>query len=220
MQTINKVLLVAGALGGLFYGVGRERSRGEYERQVGALAAALDRRQVSAEESGGGAEAQYLRALAIYADYRSLRNAGRVSAGEEEYLREALGAAGYGSAGEMGLVVRGLRENLGVCLEMKVLEDGGQALWAGREPTIMAGSFAGDSLAVRRRVAGELAPELANHPANFVLVPSLAGAMMWPLVLGEGSLRAVEEFRAQGLLEAKVAQALRQRAEELRAVLP
>ena len=65
-----------------------------------------------------------------------------------------------------------------------------------------------------------MAPELANHPANFVLVPSLAGAMMWPLVLGEGSLRAVEEFRAQGLLEAKVAQALRQRAEELRAVLP
>lgn len=217
MQTINKVLVVLGALGGLFYGVERERARGEYARQVGALAEVLDRRQASAEVPGAEAEARYLRALVIYADYRQLRHAGRVSAGEDGYLREALAAAGYGSEGEIGMVVRGLRENLGVCLAMKVWDEGGPGLWAGGEPVIRAGPFAGDTLAVRRRLAGELAPDLMNHPANFALVPSLAGALMWPLVLEEESLRAVEEFRAQGMLDAKVAQALRQRAESVRA---
>ncbi len=220
MQTINKVLLVLAALGGLFYWVSRERAVGEYQRQVGALATALDRRYVSLATPTGQAEAMYLRALVIYGDYRSLRHRGKVQVAEDRYVREALGAAGYTSDAEMALVAKGLRENVGLCAQMKVLEEGSQALLAGQAPVIRAGSFAGDSLVIGRRLAAVLAPELANHPANYVLVPSLAGALMWPYSLAEGSLRAAEDFKAQGLLDPKVALDLKQRAERLRSVAP
>ena len=222
MQPLNRVLLVLLLVGtGIFFWI-RQQSRGEYERQVGALAATLDRRYLSPTTPAAQAEAMFLRSLVILSDYRSLADRGRVRTGEETYLKETLAAAGYSSEAEIALVSKSLRHNLTLCQQMNIVSDpeGTQALLTGQAPVIRAGSFKGDSLVLGRRLSAVLAPELANHPANYALLPASAAALIWPFTLSDATLAAASEFTAQNLLDPKTALDLKQRAEQLKAINP
>ena len=220
MQTVNKVLLLIIAAGGLFYWWSKQQTSAEFDRQVGALATTLDRRFVSPATPAAQAEAMFLRAMVIFADYRTLLARGRIRTGEETYLKAVLTAAGYTSDREMALIAKSLQTNLGICQLMKIIPepDGTQALLTGQAPLIRAGSFKGDTLAIGRRVSAALAPDLANHPANYALIPASAAALIWPFTLSDETLRAAEDFKAQGLLDPKITAELKQRADQLKAL--
>lgn len=222
MQPINRLLLILVALGGLVIYWMKQQSRTEYERQVGALSSTLERRSFNPTTPPGQAEALFLRALVILEDYRTLVARGRIPAGEESYLREAVIAAGYTSEGEIQLVIRNLRENLNLCLQMKVMgEDGGtKALLSGQAPPIRAGSFKGEKLVIVRRIPAIIAPEAANHPGNYSLVPASAAALMWPYTLTDGVASAVSEFKTLGLLDPKTGVDFKNRLDQLRTMKP
>lgn len=222
MQTINKILLLVIAAGGLFYWWSKQQSSAEYDRQVGALASTLDRRYLSPGTPAPQAEAMFLRALVIFSDYRNLVTRGRIRVGEDVYLKDSLNTAGYFSENESALVARTLRENLTLCQQMKVIGEGegNQALLTGQAPIIRAGSFKGDTLVVGRRLSPVLAPDLANHPGNYALIPSHSAALIWPFTLSDATLRAAEEFKSLSLLDPKTALDLKQRADQLKAVKP
>lgn len=219
MQPINRLLLILLVAAGAFYYWLKQQSKGEYDRQVGALAATLDRRSLSPAMPAAQAESMFLRALVIFSDYRTLVARGRIKEGEEIYLRDALTAAGYPSGGELQLVSKTLRDNLNLCQQMKITSEteGTKALLNGQPPLIRAGSFKGDSLVIVRRVSAALAPELANHPANYALAPSSASALMWPLTLNDGTMAAVNEFKSYSLLDPKTVLEIKQRMEQVKA---
>ena len=218
MQTINKVLLLIIAAGGLFYWWSKQQSTAEYDRQVGALASTLDRRLVSANTPATQAEAMFLRAMVIFSDYRNLLGRGRIRIGEEAYLKDVLNAAGYTSEREVSLIAKSLQANLTLCQQMKIIPDaeGTQALLTGQAPLIRAGSFKGDTLTISRQISAALAPDLANHPANYALIPASAAALIWPFTLSDNTMRAVDEFKSQALIDAPLALDLKQRAERMK----
>lgn len=219
MQPINRILLILLVAAAGFYLWLKQQSKGEYDRQVGALAATLDRRSLSPAMPASQAEGMFLRALVIFSDYRTLVARGRIHAGEDAYLNDSLAAAGYVSEAELQLVSRNLRDSLNLCHQMKITSEaeGTKALLNGQAPVIRAGSFKGERLVVVRRVSAALAPELANHPANYALVPASAAALMWPLTLTDGTLAAVNEFKTHALLDPKTALDIRHRLEQVKA---
>ena len=218
MQTINKILLLIIAAGGLFYWWSKQQSTGEYDRQVGALASTLDRRFVTSGTPAPQAEAMFLRAMVIFSDYRILLARGRIRIGEEAYLKDVLSAAGYTSEREVALIAKSLQANLTLCQQMKIIPEaeGTQALLTGQAPLIRAGSFKGDTLTISRQVSAALAPDLANHPANYMLVPASAAALIWPFTLSDYTMRAVEEFKSQSLIDPQLALELKQRADRVK----
>lgn len=222
MQPINRILLILLVAAGAFYYWLKQQSKGEYDRQVGALAATLDRRSLSPAMPPAQAEGMFLRAIVIFSDYRTLLARGRIHSGEETYLKDALAAAGYVSQAELQMVSRTLRDSLNLCQQMKITTEaeGTKALLNGQPPVIRAGSFKGDNLVIVRRVSAALAPELANHPANMALVPSSAAALMWPLTLSDGAMAALNEFKTHNLLDPKTALDLKQRLEQVKAARP
>ena len=222
MQTINKVILAVLVAGGLFYWWSKQQSTAEYDRQVGALATTLDRRFISTATPAAQAEAMFLRAMVIFSDYRMLRNRGDIRIGEEQYLKDVLTAAGYSSGPEIDLVAKSLQTSLALCKEMKIIPEpeGTQSLLTGQPPLIRAGSFKGDTLTIGRHLSAALVPDLANHPANFALLPSHAAAMIWPFTLSDDTLRTAESFKTDGLIDAKTALDLKLRADQLKAVKP
>lgn len=218
MQPINRIilfLLLAG--GGIYYWM-RTESQAEYDRQVGALASALDHRFLSAATPASQADAMFLRALVIYSDYRTLVARGRVHTGEETYLRDSLTAAGYTSDSEIILIIRSLRENLGQLESMQVISqnDSVPSLLDGHPPIIRAGSFKGDTLVLGRRVSPALALPVINHPANLALIPSNAAALVWPLNFSDHTLATIEEFKACNIIDARLAFDLAKRADQVR----
>ena len=219
MQPINRILLILLVAAGAFYYWLKQQSKGEYDRQVGALAATLDRRSLSPAMPPAQAEGMFLRAIVIFSDYRTLLARGRVHTGEEAYLKDALTAAGYVSQAELQMVSRTLRDSLNLCQQMKITSgaEGTKALLNGQSPVIRAGSFKGDNLVIARRLSAALAPELANHPANLALVPASAAALMWPLTLSNGTVAALNEFKTHNLLDPKTALDLKQRLEQVKA---
>jgi hypothetical protein len=219
MQPINRILLILLVAAGAFFYWLKQQSKGEYDRQVGALAATLDRRSLSPAMPAGQAEGMFLRAIVIFSDFRTLVSRGRINTGEETYLNDVLLAAGYESQGEIQLVSRTLRDSLNLCQQMKITSEaeGTKALLNGQPPVIRAGSFKGDNLVIARRVSAALAPELANHPANLALVPSSVAALIWPLTLSDGTMAAVNEFKAHNLLDPKTVLDLKQRLEQVKA---
>lgn len=222
MQTINKVLLLIIVAGGLIFWWSRQQSTAEYDRQVGALATTLDRRFVSQATPAAQAEAMFLRAMVILSDYRTLLARGRIRTGEDLYLKDVLADAGYTSEQEVALIAKSLQANLRVCQEMKIIPEpeGTQALLTGQAPVIRTGSFKGDTLIIGRRLSAALAPDLANHPANYAFMPSSASALIWPFTLSDDTLRAAEEFKTRGLLDPKTAAGLQERAGQLKAIKP
>jgi hypothetical protein len=222
MQTVNKVLLLIIVAGGLFYWWSKEQSSAEYDRQVGALATTLDRRFVSPATPAAQAEAMFLRAMVILSDYRTLLARGRIRTGEETYLKDVLAAAGFTSDAEISLIAKSLQANLGICQQMKIIPEpeGTQALLTGQAPVIRAGSFKGDTLVIGRRLSAVLAPDLANHPANYAFIPASASALVWPYTLSDDTLRAAAEFKTRGLLDPKTAAELQQRADQMKTIKP
>lgn len=222
MQTINKVILLIIAAGGLFYWWSKQQSTAEYDRQVGALASTLDRRFIRPETPAAQAEAMFLRAMVIFSDYRTLLARGRIRTGEETYLKDVLGAAGYTSDMEISLIARSLQTNLTLCQQMRIIPEaeGTQSLLTGQSPLIRAGSFKGDTLTIGRQIPPAFAPDLANHPANYALLPASAAALMWPFTLSDGTLRAADEFKSKGLLDATIVTDLKMRADQLKAAKP
>lgn len=222
MQTINKVLLLIIAAGGLFFWWSKQQSTAEYDRQVGALATTLDRRFIRPETPAAQAEAMFLRAMVIFSDYRTLLARGRIRTGEDTYLKAVLSAAGYTSEREISLIAKSLQTNLALCQQMKIIPEaeGTQSLLTGQAPLIRAGSFKGDTLTIGRHLSAALAPDLANHPANYTLLPASAAALMWPLTLSDHTVRAAEEFKSQGLLDARIALELKQRVDLIKAAKP
>ena len=222
MQTINKVILAILAAGCLLYWWSKQQSTAEYDRQVGALATTLDRRFISPTTPAAQAEAMFLRAMVIFSDYRTLRSRGHIRIGEDQYLKDVLAAAGYTSERETALVTKSLQTSLALCQEMKIIPEpeGTQSLLTGQAPLIRAGSFKGDTLTIGRHLSAALVPDLANHPANYALLPSNAAALIWPFTLSEDTLRTADTFNSEGLLDAKTALDLKQRADQLKAVKP
>lgn len=222
MQPINRLLLILLAVGGLVLYWMKQQTRTEYERQVGALSSSLERRSFNPTTPPAQAEALFLRALIILEDYRTLVARGRIPSGEEAYLREAVIAAGYTSEGEIQLVIRNLRENLNLCQQMKVTGEGAgtKAMLSGQAPAIRAGSFKGESLVITRRIPAIIAPEAANHPGNYTLVPASVAALMWPYTLSDGVVSAVSEFKTLGLLDPRTAVDFKTRLDQLKALKP
>ncbi len=218
MQPLNRILFLIILASLAFYWWMRQQTKDEYYRQVGALATTLDRRLLSPSTPARQAESMFLRALVIFADYRSLVARGRLQTAEDTYLRESLSAAGYSNEGEITLVIRALRDNLALCQQTRVISeaDGAQALLSGQAPVIGAGPFKGDTLVIGRRVPASLAPTLANHPANYALLPSAAAALIWPYTLTDSVMYASEEFRGRGLLDAATAAEIQKRADLLK----
>jgi hypothetical protein len=222
MQPINRVLLLLIFIGAATYYWFQQQAKIEYERQIGALSSALDRRYLSTATPAAQAESMFLRALVIFADYRTLVTRGRIKIGEETYLQDSLKAAGYFSDNEIALVAKTLRENLNLCQQMKIIteSEGTQTLLSGQNPIIRAGPFKGDTLILGRRLAPVLAPDLANHPANYALLPATSAALIWPFTLSEATLDAVREFKANSLLDSNTATDLQKRADQIRKLAP
>jgi hypothetical protein len=219
MQPLNRVLLLLLMIGAGLYYWRQEQTKSEYQRQVGALSSALDRRYLSPANPAAQSEAMFLRALVILADFRSLVARDRLPAGEDAYLRDALIAAGYVAPGEIALVSRTLKSNLNLCQELKIIgsDEGVQALLTGQAPIIRTGSFKGDTLVIGRQIPPSLAPELANHPANYALLPSAAATLIWPFTFTDAVMTAITEFSNQGLLDLKTTRELQKRAEQVKA---
>ncbi len=222
MQPLNRILLVLILIGAGIYYWRQEKTKSEYQRQVGALSSALDRRYLSSANPAAQSEAMFLRALVILADFRSLVAQERLPPGEDAYLQDALTTAGYVSSGEIGLVARSLKTNLTLCQEMKIMgsEDGVQALLTGQAPVIRTGSFKGDTLVIGRQIPPSLAPEIANHPANYALLPSAAATLIWPFTLSDSVMAAVTDFNIQGLIDSKTARELQARALQVKTMKP
>jgi hypothetical protein len=218
MQPVNRVLLILILIGVGSYYWKRQQSSAEYDRQVGALASALDRRFLAGTTPPAQAESMFRRALVILSDYRSMVTRGRIGTGEIAYIKDALTAAGYTSDSEITLISRSLRENLTLCEQMKISggSEGISTLLTGQDPLIRAGSFKGDTLIVGRRVPPALVPDLVNHPANFALTPSAPAALIWPFTLSDATMSAIAEFKSMDLVDAATALNLKQRAELLR----
>lgn len=79
--------------------------------------------------------------------------------------------------------------------------DGRQALAAGDEPRIPGGMFTGEPLRIGYRLSPVLAPEVINHPANFVLQPALAWGLQQDR-LDQAGISAAQEFQRAGILSA------------------
>ena len=218
MQTVNKLLLLALAAAGLVYWWTQHQSTVEYDRQVGALASTLDRRLHRKETPAPLAEAQYLRALVIFSDYRLLRDSARIRTPEDIYLIDALTAAGYTTEREISLIAKSLVTNLNLCQELQILPapEGTAALLTAQPPLIPTGPFRGETLLLARSLHPVLVPDLVNHPANYTLIPASAAALTWPFTLTDYTLRTIQEFKSQGLLDPKLALDLKQRADQLK----
>lgn len=218
MQTVNKLLIAVLVAGALVFWWKREQSTAEYDRQVGALATTLNRGLLNPDAPAAQSEAMFYRALVILDDYRSLVSRGRINVPEEDYLQDSLTMAGYSHSPEIALVSRSLRDNLTLCSQMNLLRDGEatRALLTGRNPIIPQGAHKGDTLVVARRVSWSLAPEIVNHPGNFALAPSLAGALIWPDTMSDAVVRSIEEFRGAGILDNDSATQLKKRANDVR----
>ena len=99
-------------------------------------------------------------------------------------------------------------------------EDGVQALLTGQAPVIRTGSFKGDTLVIGRQIPPSLAPEIANHPANYALLPSAAATLIWPFTLSDSVMAAVTDFNIQGLIDSKTARELQARALQVKTMKP
>ena len=101
MQPLNRILLVLILIGAGIYYWRQEKTKREYQRQVGALSSALDRRYLSSANPAAQSEAMFLRALVILADFRSLVAQERLPPGEDAYLQDALANERYEECAEL-----------------------------------------------------------------------------------------------------------------------
>lgn len=218
MQLINRILLVAVAGGAGIYWWTQEQARREYERQVGALATTLDRRLANPLSPSDQADAQFMRAMVIMADFRELKLNGQMDADESTFLADALQAAGYNSGGEISVISRNLKDNLSTCVELKIFGDGSgsQSMLTGQAPVIHAGPFKDEALVIMRRLGPELAPELINHPANIVLMPAPSADLVWPYTVSDSMLRSAVDMKGVNILDAASYEGIRERSEEVK----